>query len=57
METTLSLSLKEKADYLEIIRNGMVAKKVSLDEYAKAKGKLPKVTFTESGWDVGASRH
>lgn len=50
VETVLTLSLKEKANYLEIIRNGMVAKKVSLDEYAKAKGKLPKVTFTESGW-------
>ena len=50
VETVLTLSLKEKANYLEIIRNGMVAKKVSLDEYAKAKGKLPTVTFTESGW-------
>jgi len=50
VETALTLSLKEKADYLEIIRNGMVAKKVSLDEYAKANGKLPNVTFTESGW-------
>ena len=50
VETTLTLSLKEKAEYLEIVRNGFVAEKVSLDEYAKAKGKLPKLTFKESGW-------
>lgn len=50
IEPTLTLSLKEKAEYLEIIRNGLVAKKISLDEYAKARGRLPKVTFTESGW-------
>lgn len=50
VETTLSLSLKEKADYLEIIRNGLVAEKVSLDEYAKARGRLPKIKFSESGW-------
>lgn len=50
METTMTLSLKEKAEYLEIIRNGMVAEKISLDEYAKARGRLPKLTFKESGW-------
>ncbi|MEC9091755.1 MAG: CehA/McbA family metallohydrolase [Planctomycetota bacterium] len=50
IETALTLSLKEKADYLEIIRNGLVAKKISLDDYAKARGRLPKITFQESGW-------
>ncbi|MDG2468595.1 MAG: CehA/McbA family metallohydrolase [Pirellulaceae bacterium] len=50
IETTMTLSLKEKADYLELIRNGMVAAKISLDEYTKAKGKLPKLVFQESGW-------
>lgn len=50
IEPTLTLSLKEKAEYLEIIRNGFVAEKISLDDYAKARGRLPKVRFTESGW-------
>lgn len=50
IEPTLTLSLKEKAEYLEIIRNGLVAEKISLDEYAKAGGRLPKVRFSESGW-------
>ena len=50
VETSLTLSLKEKAEYLEIIRNGLVAEKISLDEYAKARGRLPKLTFHKSGW-------
>lgn len=50
IETTLTLALKEKANYLELIQNGLVTRKISLDEYAKAKGRLPKVEFKKSGW-------
>jgi hypothetical protein len=47
---TLSLSLREQVDYLEIVKNGRIEHEVRLDEVAKAGGRLPKVTFQESGW-------
>lgn len=50
IQPSLTLSLKEKAEYLEIVRNGLVAKKITLDEYAKARGALPSLRFSESGW-------
>ena len=50
LETALSLSTRDKIEYLEIIQNGKVVHSVRLDEYIKAGGKLPPVQFTESGW-------
>jgi hypothetical protein len=49
-ETALSLSTRDKIEYLEIIKNGEVIESVRLDDYVKAGGKLPKIKFTESGW-------
>ncbi len=50
LETALSLSTRDKIEYLEIIQNGKVIESVRLDEYVKAGGRLPKVKFEESGW-------
>jgi hypothetical protein len=46
----LNLSLREKVDYLEIVKDGKVAHEVRLDEFAKKNGELPKLTFDKSGW-------
>jgi hypothetical protein len=50
LEAALSLSTRDKIEYLEIIQNGKVVHSVRLDEYIQAGGKLPPVQFTESGW-------
>ncbi len=50
LETALNLSTKEKIAYLQIVKNGETAAEVRLDEFAKAQGVLPEVSFTESGW-------
>jgi hypothetical protein len=50
LHATLSVSLREPVDYLEIIKNGQVEHEVRLDEVAKASGRLPKVVFDDSGW-------
>jgi hypothetical protein len=50
LETTLSLSIRDKVEYLELIKNGEVAREFRLSEYAESGGKLPKLVFEESGW-------
>lgn len=50
LQATLSLSVQDKVEYLEIVRDGLVIENVPLDEYAKRGGRLPEVEFTESGW-------
>jgi hypothetical protein len=50
LQATLSLSIREPVDYLEVVRNGQVIHDSRLDEVAKANGRLPKVEFRESGW-------
>ncbi len=50
LRPTLSLSLRDKVEYLEIIKNGRVEQEVRLDEVARAAGRLPEVVFEESGW-------
>ena len=45
----LSLSTRDKIEYLEIIKDGQVYQSVRLEDYAKT-GKLPPVKFDESGW-------
>jgi hypothetical protein len=47
---TLSIRSPEKVAYLEIVQDGHVAYEVRLDDWVKAKGKVPQVKFTESGW-------
>lgn len=50
MEIRLSLATREPVEYLEIVKNGDVERSVRLDDLAKSRGRLPTLTFTESGW-------
>ena len=50
LHAALNLSIREKVDYLEVIKNGEVAHQVRLDDWAKAGGRLPPVDFSQSGW-------
>jgi hypothetical protein len=50
LEIGLSLSTREKIGYLEIVKDGAVAHNVRLDKWKESGGKLPQLTFTESGW-------
>ena len=50
LEVGLTLSTRDKISYLEIIKNGRMAHQVRLDDWAQMGGKLPPVTFDESGW-------
>ncbi len=50
LDVALKLSLRDKVDYLEIVKNGRVIHQVRLQDYAQAGGKLPKVVFQSSGW-------
>jgi hypothetical protein len=50
LSIALNLATRDKIDYLEIIRDGQVIHETRLDEWAKAGGKLPTVTFEKSGW-------
>jgi hypothetical protein len=46
----LHLAVRDPVDYLEVIHNGKRVHSVRLDEYAKAGGTIPELTFRESGW-------
>lgn len=50
LQTTLSLSTRDKIEYLEIIKNGRAEHEVRLDQLAKDHGRMPEVTFDQSGW-------
>ncbi len=50
LEVAANLSLRDPADYIEIIKNGQVAESVRLDDWVKNNGQLPKIKFQESGW-------
>ena len=50
-EVGLTLSTRRPISYLELIKNGRVERSVRFDEYADS-GRLPKLTFDESGWFV-----
>jgi hypothetical protein len=50
LQATLNLSIREKVEYLDIIKNGRVDREVRLAEYKEAGGRLPTVEFKESGW-------
>lgn len=50
LTVALNLSLREKVDYLEIVKDGKVLHEVRLDEFKNKQGQLPPVTFDESGW-------
>ena len=46
----LKLATKDKIEYLELIKNGMIVEVVRLDEYAERRGQLSFPTFERSGW-------
>lgn len=48
-EIGLTFSTRQPISYLEIIKNGQVEHSLRFDEY-RASGRLPKVSFTQSGW-------
>jgi hypothetical protein len=52
LEVGLTLSTRDPVSYLEIVQNGRTVVEMRLDEWAKAKGKLPLLQFNESGWFV-----
>ncbi len=52
LEITCNLGTRQKVEYLEIIKNGRVIESVRLDKWAANNGRLPIVSFKESGWLV-----
>jgi len=50
LRTSLNLTTREPIQYLEIVQNGRVAHVVRLTDLVRDNGKLPALTFTESGW-------
>ncbi len=50
LEVGLTLSTRDKVSYLQIIKDGELHQQVRLDDWAKAGGKLPLLTFHQSGW-------
>lgn len=50
LHAALNLSIREKVEYLEVVKNAEVVHEVRLDDWAKAGGQLPSVEFKQSGW-------
>lgn len=50
LPVSLNLATRNQISYLEIIKNGEPFEQVEIASLAKTKGKLPPVTFDESGW-------
>jgi hypothetical protein len=50
LEVEAQLGTREKIDYFEVIKNGRSALQVRLEDWAAKGGRLPPVTFEESGW-------
>lgn len=52
LDIALNLAIRspDKVEYLEVVQDGKVVHEVRLDEWRNAKGKLPTVKFTRSGW-------
>lgn len=50
LQPRLNLALRDKVEYLEVVKNGEVVHQVRLRDYAEMGGQLPSVTFKESGW-------
>lgn len=49
-EIGLNLSTRDQISYLEVIKDGQVEHEVRLDQWKEQRGRLPKLTFAESGW-------
>lgn len=58
LQIALNLSIRspDKVEYLEVVQDGKVLHEVRLDKFAEAKGKLPPVKFTTSGWMLVRAR-
>jgi hypothetical protein len=50
LEPELTLSVRDKVDYLEVMHNGQVHYSARLDEFAKAGGRIPPLQVSASGW-------
>lgn len=50
LEIGLTMSTREKVEYLEVVQNGKVVSEVRLADWKAAGGKLPKIQFDKSGW-------
>jgi len=50
LQPELTLTTREKIEYLEIILNGRTIHEIRLDEFAQRAGRLPELEITESGW-------
>ncbi len=48
LQPEVKLSVKERVDYLEVVKNGRVVQAINLGK--GAGGKLPPIVFDESGW-------
>ncbi len=46
----LTLSVRDRVEYLEVIHNGSVHYTARLDEFAKAGGRIPPLPVKESSW-------
>lgn len=50
LNIALNLSMREKVEYLEVIKDGKILHEVRLADWVKNQGQLPTVTFDQSGW-------
>jgi hypothetical protein len=50
LEIGLNLATRVPIEYLQIIKNGRVEADVRLADWKQKKGRLPPVTFNDSGW-------
>jgi hypothetical protein len=50
LQVGANLATRDRIEYLELIKNGEVEGQVQLDDWARSGGRLPAVTFDESGW-------
>jgi hypothetical protein len=50
LEVAANLATRVPVEYLQIIKNGAVASEVRLADFVNRKGRLPPVSFDESGW-------
>lgn len=50
IETTADLATRDKVVYFELIKDGKVDNVVQLGKWVERGGKLPQVSFKESGW-------
>ena len=50
LQVTANLSIRDEVEFLEIVKDGQITERISLDDWANNNGKLPKLLFTQSGW-------